>query len=66
MRHAYVPSRDGFAGDSVAATFAHFIDRLADGAPFETSGEDYLRTLAVQDAVYASTASGRMEQVELS
>jgi predicted dehydrogenase len=66
MRHAYVPSRDGFAGDSVAATFAHFIDRLADGAPFETSGEDYLRTLAVQDAVYASAASGRMEQVELS
>lgn len=63
-RHAYLHSRDGFAGDSVAATFAHFIARLADGAPFETSGEDYLRTLAVQDAVYASAASNRSINVE--
>lgn len=64
VRHDYAPSRYGFAGDSVAATFAHFIARLVDGAPFETGGTDYLRTLAVQDAVYASAASGRMEPVE--
>jgi predicted dehydrogenase len=64
-RHDYAPSRAGFAGDSVAATFAHFIARLADGAPFETGGADYLRTLAVQDAAYASATSGRMEQVRL-
>jgi D-apiose dehydrogenase len=64
-RHVYEPSRDGFAGDSVAVTFAHFIARLADGAPFETSGQDYLRTLAVQEAVYASAASGQTEQIEV-
>ncbi|HEX4273366.1 MAG TPA: Gfo/Idh/MocA family oxidoreductase [Rhizomicrobium sp.] len=63
VQHDYAPSRYGFAGDSVAATFAHFIARLADGAPFETSGADYLRTLAVQDAVYASAASGVLERV---
>jgi predicted dehydrogenase len=56
--HPYVASRAGFAGDCVAATFEHFIARLKDGAPFETSGEQYLRTLAVQDAIYASAASG--------
>jgi len=32
----------------------HFIDRLLDGQPFETSGEEYLKTLAVQEAVYQS------------
>ena len=62
-RHPYVPSRKGFAGDSVAATFAHFVARLADGAPFETDGKDYLRTLAVQDAVYASARSGQLIRI---
>ncbi|HVV27795.1 MAG TPA: Gfo/Idh/MocA family oxidoreductase [Rhizomicrobium sp.] len=62
-RHHYAPSRDGFAGDSVAATFAHFIARLVDGAPFETEGADYLRTLMVQDAAYVSAQSARMEPV---
>lgn len=65
MRHDYVPSRVGFAGDSVAATLAHFIARLGDGAPFETSGDNYLRTLIVQDAAYISAASGRMELIKL-
>ena len=63
--HDYTSSRDGFAGDSVAATFAHFIARLTDGAPFETGGEDYLRTLAVQDAIYVSAASGQAVFVKL-
>ena len=44
----------GFAGDCCYFTQRHFIDRLLDGAPFETSGEDYLKTLAVQEAVYRS------------
>lgn len=55
---AYAHERRGFAGDCVYATQRHFIDRLCDGAPFETSGEDYLNTLAVQDAVYRSAAEG--------
>jgi hypothetical protein len=31
---------------------------LRAGAPFETDGREYLKTLAVQEAVYASAASG--------
>jgi predicted dehydrogenase len=58
-QHAYPHSHEGFAGDSVFATFNHFIARLADGRPFETSGEDYLRTLAVQEAAYASAGTGQ-------
>lgn len=54
----YLHERRGFAGDCVYATQRHFIDRLLDGAPFETSGQDYLNTLAVQDAVYRSAAEG--------
>jgi predicted kinase len=38
----------------VYATQRHFIERLLDGQPFETSGEDYLITTAIQEAVYES------------
>ena len=55
----YAHTRDGFAGDCVHATQRHFIDRLLDGRPFETGGVDYLKTLAVQDAVYRAAASGQ-------
>lgn len=53
---AYAHERRGFGGDCVYATQRHFIDRLLDGAPFETSGEDYLKTMAIQEAVYDSAA----------
>ena len=44
----------GFAGDCCYLTQRHFIDGLVRGDEFETNGEDYLRTLAVQEAVYES------------
>lgn len=56
--HAYPHDRRGFAGDCVHATLQHFVDGLRAGTPFETDGRDYLKTLAVQEAVYASAASG--------
>jgi len=56
--HAYAHDRRGFAGDCVHATLQHFVNGLCAGAPFETEGRDYLKTLAVQEAVYASAASG--------
>ena len=43
-----------FAGDCCYYTQRHFVDRMLDGQPFETSGEEYLKTLAVQEAVYES------------
>ncbi len=52
--HAYAYERRGFGGDCVYATQRHFVDCITAGRPFETDGEDYLRTLAVQEAVYRS------------
>jgi predicted dehydrogenase len=59
QQHPYEHSHRGFAGDCVFATLSHFVERLRNGAPFETSGQNYLNTLAVQEAVYASSAAGR-------
>jgi predicted dehydrogenase len=58
-RHPYEHGHRGFAGDCVFAALSHFVERLRDGRPFETSGEDYLNTLAVQEAAYASAAANR-------
>ncbi|MFZ5828931.1 MAG: Gfo/Idh/MocA family protein [Planctomycetota bacterium] len=51
---AYERADRNFAGDCCYWAQRHFVDRMIDGAPFETSGDDYLRTLAVQEAVYQS------------
>jgi D-apiose dehydrogenase len=43
-----------FCGDCVYFAQRHFVDRMLDGKPFETGGEEYLKTLRVQEAVYRS------------
>jgi len=43
-----------FCSDCCYTTQRHFVDCLLSGRQFETNGHDYLRTLAVQEAVYAS------------
>jgi D-apiose dehydrogenase len=43
-----------FCGDCCYFTQRHFVDRMLDGGPFETSGLEYLKTLTVQEAVYQS------------
>ena len=48
-----------FASDCVYQTQQHFVQALVNDQPFETSGEDYLRTLTVQEAIYESAASGQ-------
>jgi predicted dehydrogenase len=57
--HPYSRERRGFAGDCVYLALHHFAGCLRSGAPFETSGEDYLRTLAIQEAVYQSARERR-------
>lgn len=52
--HPYLLSTENFAGDCVYVTQRHFIDRLIDGEAFETNGTEYLKSLAVQEAVYRS------------
>ena len=54
----------GFAGDCCYLTQRHFIDGLVNGDDFETNGEDYLRTLAVQEAVYESDKQRLPVEVE--
>ena len=53
-QHRYNPPKHGFAGDCCYVTQRHFIDRITDDGPFKTNGPNYLRTLAVQEAVYTS------------
>ena len=52
--HEYKHEKRNFSGDCCYFTQRHFIDRLIDGKPFETNGPEYLKTLAVQDAIYTS------------
>lgn len=46
-----------FAGDCVYHTQKHFIDGLQQEHEFETSGREYLKSLAVVEAVYQSAQS---------
>jgi predicted dehydrogenase len=60
--HAYKPSTHGFAGDCVLATQQHFVDGLlAERHSFETDGPSYLKSIAVQEAMYRSADSGSWE-----
>ena len=56
--HVYVHNDRDFAGDCVLATQKHFIDSLQRVEPFETSGQEYMKTLQVQEAVYDSASTG--------
>ena len=53
-KHEYKHEDRNFSGDCCYFTQRHFIDHLIDGRKFETNGPEYLRTLAVQDAIYTS------------
>lgn len=55
----YTHERRGFAGDCVYAFQRHVTDSLLGGAPFETTGEDYLKTVRLVEACYASHASAQ-------
>ena len=53
-----------FAGDCCLATQSHFVTGLREGRVFETDGDSYLRTLRVQEAVYASAQQERAMSVD--
>jgi D-apiose dehydrogenase len=54
----YVRENRNFAGDCVYALQRHFVECLQSGQPFESNGRDYLRTIEVVEAAYASAAAG--------
>ena len=53
-----------FAGDCVYATQRHFVDCMLSGTEFETNGRDYLKTLAVVEAVYESAATRQPVKIQ--
>ncbi len=55
----YERANVNFAGDCVYNLQRHFVDCLISGEEFESTGGDYLRTLAVVDAVYESAETGQ-------
>ncbi|MFY0689347.1 MAG: Gfo/Idh/MocA family oxidoreductase [Cyclobacteriaceae bacterium] len=58
--HDYHHEVINFSGDCVYTCQRHFIDGLISGDEFETNGEDYLKSLAVQEAVYQSGGKGEV------
>jgi predicted dehydrogenase len=52
-----------FAGDCVYALQRHFVDAMSNGTEFEANCEDYLKTLAVVEAVYESARRGEVVRI---
>jgi D-apiose dehydrogenase len=63
-RLEYRHERRGFAGDCVYALQRHFVDCLLSGAAFESTGEDYLRSVALAEACYRSARTGEVARPE--
>lgn len=61
--HEYHHEDHAFSGDCCYTTQRHFINRMIDGKPFETNGQEYLKTLAVQEAVYESATKNSIVKV---
>ena len=57
--HDYIHNDVGFAGDCCYIFQRDFINKLISGEPFETNGQNYLKTLRVQEAVYESSENNR-------
>jgi predicted dehydrogenase len=57
---AYSRRDVNFGGDCVYTLQRHFVDAMSTGMEFEANGDDYLKTLAVVDAVYESARSGEV------
>jgi predicted dehydrogenase len=54
----------GFAGDCVYRLQRHFVDCMRSGAPFESTGDDYVKTIAVVEAAYESAARKQMVRID--
>lgn len=58
--HEYPHEDKNFCGDCCYFAQRHFVDCLVSGEPFETNGDEYLKTWEVQEACYQS---GKLNQV---
>jgi len=62
--HGYQHENINFSGDCVYRTQSHFVDCMIGGGEFETNGPDYLKSLAVQEAVYQSAGTGKSVDID--
>ncbi len=62
----YERTRANFASDCVYALQRHFVDRMADGESFESTGEDYLKTIALVEACYQSHHANQVVAIQKS
>jgi hypothetical protein len=62
---AYAWADVGFAGDSVLRLQRHVVDHLQGRGPLHNSARVYLANLRIEEAVYASSAAGRLQPVRL-
>lgn len=62
-RLPFEPPTEGYRGDSVRATCEHLADCLRRGSRAESEGEDYLATVDLVEACYASASAGRTVEV---
>ncbi len=56
----YHHERRGFCGDCVYHLQRHFTDSMLHDHPFESTGEDYLKTVALVEAAYRSHEEARV------
>ncbi|MBD5777972.1 Gfo/Idh/MocA family oxidoreductase [Pelagicoccus sp. NFK12] len=56
----YKHERINFAGDCVYNLQRHFVDTMQSGGSFESTGEDYLKSVALVEACYQSNATNQV------
>ncbi len=61
--HSYEWKNRGFGGDCVFALQQHVLDHLKNGAALENRADEYLKNLEIEEAVYRSAETGRLEQL---
>lgn len=62
--HEYPHEDKNFSGDCCYFTQRHFIDCLMSSEPFETNGDEYLKTWAVQEACYQSATLDQVVEID--
>jgi len=62
----YARENKHFAGDCVYFLQRHFVDAMLSGAPFESDGTDYLKTVTVVEAAYESASRGEVVHIPLA
>lgn len=59
VAHAYRWEDRGYGGDCVYALQAHVVAHLRERTPLANTGREYLRNLAIEEAIYRSHDEGR-------